>query len=129
MPLLDRFAPLLEFLGRLALGGMFVWFGIDKTGAYAATQGYMARFGVPGVLAPAVIALEIVAGLLVMIGWHTRLAALALAGFCLTSALIFHMGWGARMEFIQFWKNMALAGAFLMLAANGPGGWSLDRGR
>lgn len=129
MPLLDRFAPLLEFLGRLALGGMFLYFGIDKIGAYAATQGYMARFGVPGVLAPAVIAFEIAAGLLVMIGWHTRLAALALAAFCIASALVFHMGWGARIEFIQFWKNMALAGAFLMLAANGPGGWSLDSGR
>jgi putative oxidoreductase len=52
--------------------------------------------------------------------------ALALAGFCVLSALIFHNEFGDKTQLIQFMKNLGLAGGFLVLAAAGPGALSLD---
>jgi putative oxidoreductase len=79
--------------------------------------------GVSPLLLPLVILTELGGGLLVMFGLLTRWAALALAGFCLLTALLFHM---APDQAVHFYKNLAIAGGFLMLVAHGPGPWSLD---
>ena len=76
--------------GRILLGLMFVSAGVDKIGGYAGTQGYMESMGVPGGVLPLVIALEIGAGLAVMLGILARISALALAGFTLVAAVVFH---------------------------------------
>lgn len=113
-------------LGRSLLALIFVVSGVGKIGAYAGTQGYMEAFGIPGLLLPLVIALEIGGGLALALGWQARLAALALAGFSLLSAVVFHSDFGNQMQMIMFMKNVALAGALLFITANGAGRIALD---
>ena len=115
--------------GRVLMSAIFVMAGISKLGAYAATQGYMESMGVPGMLLPLVILLELGGGLAVLLGWQTRISAFLLAGFCIISALIFHADFGDQMQSILFMKNVAMAGGFLFLVAGGAGAWSLDARR
>jgi putative oxidoreductase len=118
-----------QMTGRVLMSAIFIMAGISKFGAYAATQGYMESMGVPGVLLPLVILLELGGGLTVLLGWQTRISAFLLAGFCIVSALIFHANFGDQMQSILFMKNMAMAGGFLFLVAGGAGAWSLDARR
>jgi len=119
-------APYAGAAGRVLLAFMYVFSGVGKIFAYSGTAGYMAAFGVPGALLPLVIIVEIVAGVMIAIGYQTRLAALALAGFTLVAALIFHNNLADQMQMILFLKNLSLTGAFLFLFANGPGELALD---
>lgn len=117
---------ILSLLGRLGLSLIFIISGAGKLAGYAATQQYMEAMGVPGALLPLVIALELGGGLAVLAGVFTRGFALALAAFSLLAAALFHGNLGDAMQAILFWKNVALAGGFLMLASAGPGALSLD---
>ncbi|HJW07826.1 MAG TPA: DoxX family protein [Rhodanobacter sp.] len=116
----------LTLFGRVGLSLIFIISGWGKIAAYAGTQQYMASAGVPGSLLPLVIALELGGGLAVLTGAFTRWIALALAAFSLASAALFHAHLGDAAQAINFWKNVAMAGGFLMLAANGAGTLSLD---
>jgi putative oxidoreductase len=118
-----------QMTGRVLMSAIFVMAGISKLGSYSATQGYMESMGVPGMLLPLVILLELGGGLAVLLGWQTRISAFLLAGFCIVSALIFHASFGDQMQSILFMKNMAMAGGFLFLVAGGAGAWSLDARR
>ncbi|WP_432455324.1 MULTISPECIES: DoxX family protein [unclassified Agarivorans] len=113
-------------LGRLLLALMFVLSGFGKIGAYAGTQGYMEAMGVPGALLPLVIALELVGGLAIVVGWNTRIVAFLLAGFSVVAALLFHGNVDDQMQMILFMKNISVAGGFLLLVAHGAGAYSLD---
>jgi putative oxidoreductase len=114
-------------IGRLGLSAIFLLSGVAKLGAgYAPTQGYMEAMGVPGALLPLVIAAEILGGIAVAIGFLTRPAALGLAVFSVASAFAFHFQLGDQMQFINFFKNIAIAGGFLVLAAHGAGALSVD---
>ena len=115
-----------SLLGRAGLSLIFIISGWGKIGGYAATQGYMESMGVPGALLPLVIALELGGGLAILAGFGTRWVSLALAGFSILSAAIFHADLADPMQAISFWKNIAIAGGFLLLAANGPGPLSLE---
>jgi putative oxidoreductase len=110
-------------IGRLLLALIFVVEGSLKISDYAGTQGYMEAAGVPGAVLPLVILTELGGGILVAVGLLTRLAAIGLMGFCLLAALLFHM---APDQSVHFYKNLAMAGGFLTLAAHGAGSWSLD---
>ena len=112
--------------GRILISLIFVTSGFSKVSGYTATQGYMEAMGVPGMLLPLVIAVELLGGLAVMLGWHTRLAAFLLAGFSLLSALLFHANFGDQMQMIMFMKNISIAGGFLMIVSFGGGAFSLD---
>ncbi|MBT6096129.1 MAG: DoxX family protein [Rhodospirillaceae bacterium] len=113
-------------VGRVLISLMFVVSGVNKISGYTGTQGYMEAMGVPGELLPLVIALEIGGGLAIIVGWQTRLAALALAGFSLLSALMFHANFADQMQMIMFMKNVSIAGGFLFLVAHGAGEYALD---
>ena len=115
-----------SLLGRIGLSLIFLISGWGKIAGYAATQGYMESVGVPGALLPLVIALEVGGGLAILAGAFTRWFAVGLAIFSIASALIFHANLADQMQAIMFWKNFAIAGGFLLLAANGPGPLSLD---
>lgn len=78
-------------VGRLLIAFIFLISGFNKIIAYTNTQGYMETSGVPGELLPLVIILELLAGLAIITGWQIRLAALALAGFSISSALTFRI--------------------------------------
>ena len=116
-----------EFTGRVLLAAIFLITGVGKIGAYAGTVAYMASFGVLGALLPLVIATQVLGSIAIIIGWKTRVTALLLAGFTLLAGLIFHRNLDDQIQMIMFLKNVAIAGGFLLLAANGAGALSLDR--
>lgn len=117
-------------LGRVLLATLFLLAGVQKIGAYEGTLAYMASQGVPGVMLPLVIALEVLGALAIIVGWHTRLVAFLLAGFSLLSALLFHFKPDDAVQMTMLLKNVAIAGAFLLLVAHGAGAYSVDnRGR
>lgn len=120
---------ILSLVGRIGLAFIFVMAGYSKIGGYEGTAGYMDSMGVPGALLPLVILLELGGGLAIIVGFLTKPVALALAAFSVASALIFHANFGDQMQSIMFMKNIGLAGGFLLLAANGPGEYSLDAKR
>ena len=115
--------------GRILISLIFVTSGFNKLVNFAGTSAYMESAGVPGMLLPLVIAVELLGGLAVILGWHTRVAAFLLAGFSLLSAALFHANFGDQMQMIMFMKNLALAGGFLMIVALGAGAFSLDNRR
>jgi len=114
-----------DLLGRLFLVLLFLTAGFGKIGGYAGTAAYMAANGVPGLLLPLVIVLELGGGILVLLGWHTRIMSLLLAGFTILALLLFHLPITAENQ-IVFLAELGVAGGFLVLAAHGPGAWSLD---
>jgi len=117
----------IELLGRIFLGHIFLLAGINKLGAgYAGTAGYMNSMGVPGELLPVVIAVEIIAGLMVIVGFKAKWAAYALAGFSVIAGLIFHSNFADQMQMILFMKNISIAGGLLLLSVHGAGNLSID---
>lgn len=120
---------LFDLLGRAGLVAIFLLAGVSKIQAYDGSAAYMASAGIPGELLPLVILFEIGSALAILLGYQTRLCALAVAGFTLLTALMFHNNLADQMQFLMFWKNIAIAGGFLVLAANGAGHYSLDARR
>jgi putative oxidoreductase len=121
MPLNHDLASL---VARLLIAPLFIVFGFEKITGYASSVGYMEAYGLPGFLLPLAILAELGGGLAILLGVFSRWAALALAVFCVVTALVFHTAWsgdGGQGQFINFMKNLALAGGLLLLAANGPG--------
>jgi putative oxidoreductase len=125
---LSRFSGPLMLVARAMLAYIFIVEGAEKIASYAGVVEYMQANGVDGRLLPVVILTELGGGLLMLLGLKTRWAAIALCGFCLLTALFFHLG---ADQTIELRKNVAMAGGFLTLATFGPGAWSLDgrRGR
>ena len=118
-------APIMA-IGHVLMALIFILSGLSKIGAADAVRSYMEAMGVPGLLLWPTIVFEIGAGLLVALGYRTRVVALLLAGFCLLSAAIFHHQFADQVQMIMFLKNISMAGGFLLLAAVGPGSFGLD---
>ena len=116
-----------DLVGRVFISGVFLLSGFNKIGNYDGTVGWMESFGLPGFLLIPAIILEILAPILIIIGYQTRIAAGALSLFCLATAIIFHTDFSDQMQFIAFMKNLALAGGFLFLVVNGAKGYCLDK--
>ena len=118
---------------RLTMAAIFLWSGGGALLAPGSTVTLMQQYGMPfaAVLVWPTIALELGGGLALVLGWQTRLAALALGLFTLAGAFIFHAFWAVdpaqvlEAE-INFMKNVAIFGGSLMLVANGAGRYSLD---
>ena len=118
-----------QLTGRLLISTIFIMAGLNKIGAYAGTQAYMESAGLPGMLLPVVILLEVGAGLAVLVGWQTRIAAFLLAGFSLLTAIAFHADFANQMQMIMFMKNLAIAGGLLFLVTSEAHIWSFDAKR
>lgn len=116
-----------KLVGRILLALMFVMGGWSKISGYSGTQAYMTSAGVPGLLLPLVIIVELIGGLMIIVGYKTRLAALALFGFTIAATVLFHMNWALPMQQLLFMKNLGIAGGFLLLFAAGAGAYSLDK--
>ncbi len=110
-------------VGRIFIAAVFLYDAWLVVRFQQANAIYLAQHGVPPILLLPAGVLQLVGGILVVIGLWTRWAALALACFCIATALIFHTNVGAL---VQFGKDFGLAGGFLFLAAGGPGRWSAD---
>ena len=123
----------LTLIGRVLLALLFVPSGFGKIGGFAGTVGYIASKGVPlpELAAAAAIGVELGLGLLLLVGWQTRWAALGIAIFTVVITFIFHNFWALPAEQViqqqqAFFKNIAVVGGLLTVAAWGAGAWSLD---
>ena len=126
----------LSLIGRVLLALLFVPAGFGKIAGFAGTVGYVAAKGVPlpEVCAAIAIAVELGLGLLLLVGFQTRWAALGIALFTLVITFIFHNFWAVpaaqvMMQQMSFYKNMAIVGGLFGFAAFGGGGWSADARR
>ena len=126
----------LSLIGRALLALLFIPAGFSKIGGFAGTAGYIASKGVPfpELAAAAAIGVELGLGLLLLIGWQTRWAALGIAFFTVVITFIFHNFWAVPAEQVMaqqqsFFKNIAVVGGLLTVAAYGAGAWSVDGNR
>jgi len=118
-------------IGRILLAVIFILSGVSKLADPAGTQGYIASVGLPLPLLAYVVALviEIGGGVMLLVGYRTRVAAFALAIFSVAAAVFFHHAFGDQNQFIHFMKNLAMAGGLLQVVAFGAGAFSLDSRR
>ena len=120
------FAPPGLVVSRCLLALLFLVEAWIKLGNYAAVVAYAEAHGVPAALLPAAIALELGGGLLLVVGFATRIVALLFAGFCVVTAVLFHTPLSDPSQALHFWKDLAIAGGMIALYFQGPGEWSLD---
>ncbi|RUX32806.1 DoxX family protein [Mesorhizobium sp. M7A.F.Ca.US.011.01.1.1] len=124
----------LLLLSRLLLAALFVPSGFQALSDIAGTTGYFASLGLP---LPTLAAwgtglFELIAGLLILVGFQTRIAALLLAAFCIAAGFIGHYGQGGGDGMLAFlhqqmlMKDIAISGGFVALAMAGAGAWSVD---
>src|SRR5690606_20367118 len=107
---MSSFQTYLPTVGRVLLALIFILAGFGKIPAIEGNVGYMEMFGVPGFLIWPTIVVEIVAGIMLVVGFKTRWAAAALAAFTLIAGLIFHTNFADQMEMTAFLKNLAITG-------------------
>jgi putative oxidoreductase len=131
----DSVRNLLVLFARIALALLFIRAGYSKLMAFNGTVAYIANAGLPlaQVAAVLTIALELIGGVALAIGFKARWAALFLGVFSVVAALLFHNYWAMPadkqvLQAISFWKNISILGGMLMVFAFGPGRLSIDRG-
>lgn len=126
----------LALIGRILLAILFVPAGFDKIGGFSGMVGYSTSMGLPlpevGVAVALVI--ELIGGLALLVGFGTRIAAIALAVFTLVASFYFHAYWALpaeqqMMQQLMFFKNIAITGGLLAFAAFGAGAYSVDARR
>ncbi len=115
-----------NLIGRVLMVAIFLWGGLGKIRGYAGFEQYMQHLGIAGWLTPLVVLLELGGGIAVLLGFYTRVMALALAAFCVATAVLVHYHPHNEMQMINFMKNISMTGGFLLLAAYGAGKLSLD---
>ncbi len=113
-------------ISRIFIAGLFIWDGTVILRNVDGTIAYMQNFGVPSFTLPVVVGFQIVGGILIVLGWFTRVVALLFAGFAVMTALFFHSDLASQAEAVHFAKDIAISGGFLALFAAGAGAWSID---
>jgi putative oxidoreductase len=121
----------LPTLGRLLIAAIFIISGVGKIAAPALTQAYIASTGLPAPMLGYLLAIlvEVGGGLLLVVGFQTRVVALVMTLFTVATAVIFHHDFADQNTIIHFLKNIAIAGGLLQVAAFGAGGFSIDSSR
>ncbi|MBX7526512.1 DoxX family protein [Qipengyuania vesicularis] len=119
----------LPLAARIMIAAIFLLAGLSKIADPAGNIGYIQSVGMP---APTLalwgaVAIEVLGALALIAGFKTRIAAIVLAAFSLVTAAVFHNQLGDQMQFVMFFKNIAIAGGLLQIAAFGPGSLSFDR--
>lgn len=114
---------------RILMSLLFLVSGFSKLAGNAGTQAYMHAYGVPGVLSWPAATWELSAGLLLAVGLWIRPVSILLAGWCLLTAIIFHTAFSDTNQLVNFFKNMTMAGAFLLIARARPNILSVDEQR
>lgn len=118
---IDRALPL---VGRILIAAIFVLSGASKLADPTSSMAYIASVGLPlpAVALAGAIVVELVGGLLLIAGYRLRLVAAALALFSLVTAVVFHHALSDQSQFINFFKNVAMAGGLLQIVAFGKTG-------
>ena len=117
----------IDLIGRIFISVLFFLNGIFKINNYDGTIEWMDSYGLPGIMLIPAIIIEIIAPILIIIGYKTKIAAVFLFLFCLSTAFIFHNDFNDQIQLTAFLKNIALAGGFMLLIANGAKGYSIDK--
>ena len=120
-------ANVIDLLGRIFISVLFFLNGIFKIRNYDGTIEWMETYDLPGIMIIPAIIIEIIAPILIVIGYKTKIAATLLFLFCISTAFIFHNDFSNQMQLTAFLKNIALAGGFMFLIANGARAYSLDK--
>lgn len=120
---------LIEFVGRLLLAVIFIAGGVGKAMNPEPSIAYMLTGGIPEILFWPSVVFEILAGVLLIIGFQTRLVAALLGVFCVVTAVLYHSNFEDPIQQALFFKNLAMAGGMLVVARWGPDSWSVDGGR
>ncbi len=122
--------------GRILMSLIFVISGLGKLFQSSGTAAAMATKGIPlvSVAVPLVILFELGSGLLLLIGYRTRVVALLLSLYLVPVTILFHNFWAfhgmdQQMQMVNFLKNLAILGGLLQLASDGAGGISFDQSR
>lgn len=120
-----RFAPA---LGRIMMAIIFIWAGYGKVTDFAGSVGYAESAGMPmaSIAIALAILIELGGGIALILGFKARLAAGALAVFCVLAAVIFHRNLSDYNEFLFFWKDITIAGGLLQVVYFGAGPLSMD---
>jgi putative oxidoreductase len=124
----ESFAPLenpILFVSRLLLAWIFVHEGAFLVMNFESASAAMAKMGVPVALVILTVALQLIAGLAIALGWYARAGAAALGLFCLATAMLFHTNFASRNELLHFEKDLAIAGGMFLLMLRGAGDWSI----
>ena len=123
----------LNLLGRLLIVALFLPAGLAKLSGFDGTVGYFTSLGiaVPTLAVVATIFVEVVGSLALLVGFQTRVVAVVMALFTLVASIAAHAYWAAPADqaFVAqllFFKNIAVIGGLLVLAASGAGQWSID---
>jgi putative oxidoreductase len=131
---MNGFRDVAALVGRILIAIMYIPAGFSKIGGFSGTAGYIASKGLPlpEVGAAIAIVVELVGGIMLLIGWKARWAAIALAVFTLAATFFFHNFWAmpADQQMVQklmFDKNIAIVGGLLLAFAFGPGRISVDK--
>jgi putative oxidoreductase len=121
----------LPFIGRILIGLPFAMSGLGKLAAYGKTTAMIAAAGLPfpPLAFVVAVAVELGGGLLLVLGYHVRPIALALAVFSVTAAVSFHSNFADQNQMIHFLKDVMLAGGLLQIVAFGAGAISLEQWR
>ena len=117
---------ILDLIGRIFISSIFLLSGINKIGNYEGSHDWMEALGVPGVLLIPAIVLEVVAPILIIVGYQVKISAALLSLFCIATAVIFHTDFSNQIQLTQFLKNFAIAGGFIIIFAYGPDKYSID---
>ena len=117
---------IVEFLGRMFLSALFLIEGFGKISMQEDVIMYMEGYGVPGILFMPATALEILFPLFLILGYKTKWAASVMALFTFAVAIILHTNFSEGMQMVSFFKDVAIAGGFMIIIVYGPGKISLD---
>jgi len=117
----------LDLVGRIFISAIFLLSGVNKIQNYEGSHSWMESLGVPGILLIPAIVLEVLAPILIIVGYKVKISAGLLSLFCIATAVIFHTDFSNQMQLIAFFKNIGLAGGFLFLVVNGAKDFSLDK--
>jgi len=125
---MDSLKYVLAPLGRLLMSSLFIWAGIGKLMNPGGAAQYFAsvHIPIPGVAAWIAIVIELIGGLMILVGLQTRWVALVLAIFCVITGFGVHLPVGDQANMTHFYKNLVMAGGFLYVFAAGAGALSVD---
>ena len=118
---------ILDLLGRILISTIFLLNGVFKISNYDGTVGWIESFGMPGILIIPAIILEVIGPILIIIGYKAKIAAGFLSLFCILTAIMVHNDLSNQRQFTSFLKNIAIAGGFLFIAANGTKDFSIEK--
>ena len=122
----SKFDDYLDLFARVLMSVLFLINGYNKIIYFEGTVDWMSMYDLPAFFIYPAIILEIFAPILIIFGYKTKLAAFFLSGFCLLTAIIFLTDFSSQSELNGFFKNVGLAGGFLLLTIHGPKRFSVD---